>query len=72
MPFSELKYWSKYILILKAREQLGRLESSSYPNMKREEMKKVRSGYYKQAVPIELDESKIHSTKELAIIFKER
>jgi len=72
MPVDEFNYWYKFFAILKAREQLENFEAISYPNMKREDMKKLRNDYYKKAVPLELDNSKIFTTSELAIKFKEK
>ncbi len=72
MPFPEFNYWYKYVSILKAREQLKEFESNCYSSMKREDMKKTRNNYYKTAVPLELDDSKIFTTNELAIKFKDK
>jgi hypothetical protein len=70
MPYSDFKYWVKYISILRAREQLREFEASAYPNMKRDDMKKVRDNYKKDAVPLELDDSEVLTTGELAKVFK--
>ena len=64
MPYSKLFYWSQYVDILEAREQLRNFESSSYPQMKRDAMKAVHKDYKRRALPVELD--KIHTFEELA------
>ena len=54
-----------------SKKSLVDMQVISYPNMKKEDMRKFHKSMYEKAYPPHLQQKKVHSSKEAFNLFKE-